>query len=249
MALLTEYASFFISPFGEKSVTDELNAFLRSHRIINVEKKFLDSERGAGWVFLVEYGTGEGGKLPANAPAQRTDYRELLNPAEYALFDKLRVLRKEIADKAGIPVYTIFTNEQLAAMLKKPPETAKDLLSIPGIGEARVKQYGETFLRFFLGERERSPVFGTSRTGLPFLGFLVKDQGIYLLQKSKRRASARMADITASLNRGEITEAKAAERARSVFAAIALARTNRFRRGLVDRGKRIFQQRWNCLEV
>jgi len=50
MALLTQYASFFISPFGEKTVTDELNAFLRSHRIVNVEKRLIDGERGTGWV-------------------------------------------------------------------------------------------------------------------------------------------------------------------------------------------------------
>jgi len=37
MALLTQYASFFVSPFGEKSVTDELNVFLRSHRIGSAE--------------------------------------------------------------------------------------------------------------------------------------------------------------------------------------------------------------------
>ena len=36
MALLTQYISFFVSPFGEQSVTDELNIFLRSHRIVNV---------------------------------------------------------------------------------------------------------------------------------------------------------------------------------------------------------------------
>ena len=47
MALLTQYASFFISPFGENSVTAELNLFLRSHRIINVEKRLMDGERGA----------------------------------------------------------------------------------------------------------------------------------------------------------------------------------------------------------
>jgi formylglycine-generating enzyme required for sulfatase activity len=41
MALLTQYISFFVSPFGEKSVTDELNDFLRSHRIVNVEKSLL----------------------------------------------------------------------------------------------------------------------------------------------------------------------------------------------------------------
>jgi len=44
VAFLTQYASFFVSPFGEKTVTDELNAFLRAHRIVNVEKKNEKSE-------------------------------------------------------------------------------------------------------------------------------------------------------------------------------------------------------------
>jgi superfamily II DNA helicase RecQ len=148
MALLTQYISFYVSPFGERSVTDELNTFLRSHRIVNIEKKLIDGERGTGWVFLVEYGN-ESGKNAANAQSQRIDYREVLNPVEYALYDKLRKLRKEIADKSGIPVYAVFTNDQLAGMVKKPPKTAKDLLSISGIGEARVKQYGEAFINLF----------------------------------------------------------------------------------------------------
>ena len=151
MSLLTQYVSFFVSPFGEKSVTDELNTFLRSHRIINVEKRLIDGERGTGWVFLVEYGNTDV-KNPANTPTQRVDYREVLNPAEYALYDKLRNLRKEIAEKSGIPVYAVFTNDQLAAMVKKPTKTAKDLLSISGIGESRVKQYGQAFLNLLSSE-------------------------------------------------------------------------------------------------
>jgi superfamily II DNA helicase RecQ len=35
-------------------------------------------------------------------------------------------------------------------MVKKPPKSVKDLLAIPGVGESRVKQYGEPFLQFFL---------------------------------------------------------------------------------------------------
>jgi superfamily II DNA helicase RecQ len=148
LALLTQYISFFISPFGEKSVADDLNAFLRSHRIVNVEKRLIDGERGTGWVFLIEYGT-ESGKSSSGS-SQRIDYREVFNPVEYALFDKLRNLRKEVAEKSGIPVYAVFTNEHLASMVKKPPKTAKDLLSISGIGESRVKQYGEVFVNLFL---------------------------------------------------------------------------------------------------
>jgi len=161
MALLTQYAGFFVSPFGEKSVTDELNAFLRSHRIVNVEKRLIDGEHGTGWVFLIEYGN-DGGKNAPNASTQRIDYREVLNPVEYALYDKLRNLRKEIADKSGIPVYAVFTNDQLASMVKKPPMTVKDLLSISGIGESRVKQYGEAFINLFCNEGKISGEQGKS---------------------------------------------------------------------------------------
>jgi superfamily II DNA helicase RecQ len=159
MALLTQYTSFFVSPFGEKSVTDELNAFLRSHRIINVEKKLIDGERGTGWVFLIEYGGDAGANKNAPGAPQRIDYREVLNAEEYALFDKLRKLRKDAAEKAGIPVYAVFTNDQLAAMVKKMPKTAKDLLSIAGIGEARVKQYGGIFLDAFLKAEQEAASF------------------------------------------------------------------------------------------
>jgi len=55
-----------------------------------------------------------------------------------------------------------------------------------------------------------------------------KEKGIYLLQKSKRRVKERMLEITALFIQNKITEEKAAERVCSVFAAIALARTNRF---------------------
>jgi len=151
MPLLTQYASFFISPFSEKSVAEELNAFLRSHRIVNVEKRLIDGERGTGWVFLIEYGN-DGSKNTSGASSQRIDYREVFNPVEYALFDKLRNLRKDAADKSGIPVYAVFTNEQLASMVKKPPKTAKDLLSINGVGESRIKQYGEMFINLFASE-------------------------------------------------------------------------------------------------
>jgi len=151
MPLLTQYASFYVSPFGERTITDELNTFLRSHRIVNVEKRLIDGERGTGWVFLIEYGNIDN-KNAASSSSQRIDYREVLNPIEYALYDKLRDLRKQIAEKSGIPIYAVFTNDQLAGMVKKPPKTPKDLMSISGIGEARVKQYGETFVKLLSNE-------------------------------------------------------------------------------------------------
>ena len=85
----------------------------------------------------------------------------------------------------------------------------------------------------------KPPVFGKSVNGLPFLGFLIKEKGIYLLQKSKRRVKERMLEITALFNQNNITEEKAGQRVKSVFAAIALARTNRFRKFICKKGEQL----------
>jgi hypothetical protein len=98
-----------------------------------------------------------------------------------------------------------------------------------------INTYAGDHLRLTL----KQPVYGKSSDGLPFLGFLIKEKGIYLLKKSKRRVANRMAEIDAMLGKGEISEGKAAERATSVFAAVTIARTNRLRRSLVYKGERL----------
>jgi len=87
--------------------------------------------------------------------------------------------------------------------------------------------------------RSSSLCLGKPLQACPFLGFLIKEKGIYLLQKSKKRVKERMSEITASLYQGAIGEAKAAERVMSVFAAISLARTNRFRNLVCAKGERL----------
>ena len=125
MPLLTQFQTLFLSPFGEPSACEELNRFLRSHRIVNVEKRLVDGERGTGWLFLIEYGQENKGAPPA--AKDRVDYREILSEQEYALFERLRQLRKELAEKNGVPVYAVFTNDQLAAMVKHSPKTPSEL--------------------------------------------------------------------------------------------------------------------------
>ena len=52
MGLQSQFMTFFISPFSEPGASAELNNFLKAHRIINVEKRLIDGERGTGWVFF-----------------------------------------------------------------------------------------------------------------------------------------------------------------------------------------------------
>ena len=132
--MLSQFASFFVSPFGEPSVTDELNKFLRGHRILNVEKRSIDDERGTGWLFLIEYTAGDTKEASPSAP--KIDYKAILTEADYLIFNKLRDLRKILADKAGCPMYAVFTNEQLSAIAKSRPASSAGLLAISGVGDA-----------------------------------------------------------------------------------------------------------------
>ncbi|MGI8962586.1 MAG: HRDC domain-containing protein [Bryobacteraceae bacterium] len=55
------------------------------------------------------------------------------------------------ARRRGIPAFRVFTDRALRAMVDQRPRTAEDLLAIPGIGMAAVKQYGPQIYRI-LGE-------------------------------------------------------------------------------------------------
>ena len=145
MALLTQFMTFFVSPFSEPSSHAELNNFLKSRRIINVEKRLIDGERGTGWVFLVEYSDNEGAKQSYTMSA-KVDWRDVLNPSQFAVYDLLRKKRKEIGERTKIPLYGILSNEQLALMAQNPPKTKEEFIKIKGVGEQKYKQFGEEFL-------------------------------------------------------------------------------------------------------
>jgi hypothetical protein len=75
----------------------------------------------------------------------------------------------------------------------------------------------------------KPPVLGRTEYGLPFLGFLIKSNGIYLMQKSKKRMVSRIAEIKNGMEKGELLMEKAVEKILSVYASVDLARTRAFR--------------------
>jgi ATP-dependent DNA helicase RecQ len=63
-----------------------------------------------------------------------------------ALFALLRQKRKEMADEAGVPPYVIFSDRTLIEMAAYYPQSVSSLLKISGIGQVKLRQYGDTFL-------------------------------------------------------------------------------------------------------
>jgi ATP-dependent DNA helicase RecQ len=63
-----------------------------------------------------------------------------------ALFERLRDLRRGLADERNVPAYVIFSDVSLREMAKNYPTTASEFRGIPGVGEQKLKDFAEAFL-------------------------------------------------------------------------------------------------------
>ncbi len=138
--------AFTIPLHDAGAATEEINVFLRANRVLSVDRHFVQDGANSVWAICVSYLGDAHRPQTASAKRPRVDYREVLSQPDFALFAKLRNLRKELAEREGVPAYTLFTNEQLAEMVKRRVSSASALKEIDGVGDARAEKYGAPFL-------------------------------------------------------------------------------------------------------
>jgi superfamily II DNA helicase RecQ len=142
---------FFHIPVQDSAqATEEMNAFLRSHKIIDIEKHFVAAESNSFWSFCIRYFAGDA--PVTDKKHSKIDYKEVLDEATFKIYSDLRECRKQISDKEAIPPYAVFTNEELANIAKLETITPSNLLSIKGIGKSKAEKYGITMLDLFNGK-------------------------------------------------------------------------------------------------
>jgi ATP-dependent DNA helicase RecQ len=66
--------------------------------------------------------------------------------ADHALFEALRACRTALARAQAVPAYVILPDRSLLDMARRKPRTLDEMGSIHGLGETKLKQYGEQFL-------------------------------------------------------------------------------------------------------
>jgi ATP-dependent DNA helicase RecQ len=71
-----------------------------------------------------------------------------------ALFERLRALRKQLANEQGLPPYVIFHDATLREMALRQPRSLDEFAGLPGVGNAKLIRYGE---RFIAALREPNP--------------------------------------------------------------------------------------------
>lgn len=138
-----KYKVFTIN--AEHGDCDEMNAFLNGKKIVEVEKHFYTEQNAAFWSFCISY-LEEVPSSQQQVKREKTDYKDILDEKEFERFASLREMRKTIANSEGVPVYAVFTNEELASIAKLQNISKKSLQSINGIGEKRIEKYGDAVI-------------------------------------------------------------------------------------------------------
>ena len=151
-----QFKTFMLPASGSEQTEETLNVFLRTHRIVSVRSEFVSGETPA-WCILVEYVQQNESDSKSSG---KVDYMKIFSPEEFALFSKLRNLRKELAAKDGVPPFVVFTDEQLASIVKQNPTDLGKLTAIQGIGQAKAEKYGDAVFKALQERNEagRQPV-------------------------------------------------------------------------------------------
>jgi ATP-dependent DNA helicase RecQ len=77
-----------------------------------------------------------------------------LEASDARLFEKLRALRKRLADEQNVPPYVVFSDATLVEMCRRKPGTEAGLMEVSGVGEVKLARYGQTFLAAIAEHRE-----------------------------------------------------------------------------------------------
>jgi len=87
-----------------------------------------------------------------------------------ALFEKLRRVRRSLADDRNVPAYVIFSDVALREMARVYPETKAEFRRIPGVGEQKLRTFAEPFLAAiseYLREHGRQVDLENTRSAAP----------------------------------------------------------------------------------
>ncbi|GIP38402.1 DNA helicase RecQ [Paenibacillus sp. J31TS4] len=94
-------------------------------------------------------------KVMQRLPAAAGSLTRVIDSRTEALFERLRGLRKEWAERQKVPPFTIFHDATLREIAELQPQTMDALLVVKGVGQAKAEKYGDAFVsavRTFLEE-------------------------------------------------------------------------------------------------
>ena len=99
----------------------------------------------------VERSSAAAAKSQDSPRRNRSSVAAELSAEDAELFERLRALRTDIARENGVPPYIVFSDKSLRDMCVVKPVTDAQFLSVNGVGQRKLEQYGERFMNAIRG--------------------------------------------------------------------------------------------------
>lgn len=143
-----------LSAYSEATLRQVIDALLQEGLLIQTADKYPVVRLGSDYMKLNEMDFGVYIKSEVRKNRGRELKKSLLDDKGGELFEKLRELRLKFARKEGVPPFCVFTDKTLVDMCRKRPHTGEEMLEVSGVGENKLKKYGEKFLEVIALEGE-----------------------------------------------------------------------------------------------
>ena len=134
-----QFKTFKVRINSPEQSEGDVNAFLRAHRVLSVERHFCP-DQGGYWAILIEY--AEDGHADAARPArrkERTSVIEELNETEKSRFEQYRRIRYDVSVERGVPAYAVFTDKELAILSRLEELNLDGVKTLKGISPAHLE--------------------------------------------------------------------------------------------------------------
>lgn len=86
-----------------------------------------------------------------SSPDGRSRAKDAVSAGREELYARLKAVRHDIAAEQGVPSFMVFSDSTLADMCARLPKTDSQFLTVSGVGETKLRRYGEQFLREITG--------------------------------------------------------------------------------------------------
>ncbi len=138
---------FSIPVFSSAKVEEELNVFLRTYQIIDIQREFVAAAENSFWSFCIRFLDQE--TEESRLVKSKIDYRDLLEDHEFTVFLRLKDIRKQLAEEFAVKVFMVFSNAELAEMSRFEELTVSNVSKIKGIGKKKMENYGVRLIELY----------------------------------------------------------------------------------------------------
>jgi superfamily II DNA helicase RecQ len=118
------------------------------------------------WCFYISYiGVTQNTKFSTK---KKIDYMQVLDTETFAIFSKLREIRKQIAVKHAVSAYIVFTDAELAEIAKLKKPNVNNIRNINGVGDKKAEKYGAELLEQYHKEKQDETSRQLNTKDIPF---------------------------------------------------------------------------------